>query len=240
MKSGTSTTIEETLDPDDWKEMASFAHKVVDGAVEHIRNVRNRPVWQDMPDEVRQSYKVPFPNDPQPLEKIYRDLDENLFPYPMGNINPKFWMWYMGAGSFTGALGDFLAAIEGSNLGGGNNAAALMDNQVVNWLKGMLGFPETASGTLVSGGTIANTIGLTIARNVMSGIDIRTDGVAAIPQPLCYYASDQVHSCHQKALEQIGLGNKALRKVPSDSSFCMDIDALKRRIAKRVVARLVS
>ena len=85
--------------------------------------------------------------------------------YPMGNVHPRFWAWYMGSSNFTGAVGDFLAAIQGSNLGGGNHAAALMDQQVVNWCKEMMGFPSSASGTLVSGGSMANIIGLTVARN---------------------------------------------------------------------------
>ena len=80
-------------------------------------------------------------------------------PYPMGNIHPRFWAWYMGSSNFTGALADFLAAIQGSNLGGGNHAAALMDQQVVDWCKEMIGFPASASGTLVSGGSMANMIG---------------------------------------------------------------------------------
>ena len=63
-------------------------------------------------------------------------------PYPMGNIHPRFWSWYMGSSNFTGALGDFLAAVQGSNLGGGNHAAALMDQQVVDWCKEMMGFPR--------------------------------------------------------------------------------------------------
>ena len=125
-------------------------------------------------------------------------------PYPMGNIHPRFWAWYMGSSNFTGALGDFLAAIQGSNLGGGNHAAACMDQQVVDWCKEMLGFPASASGTLVSGGSMANIIGLTVARNVKAGIDVRELGVAAIPKPLRFYGSDQVHSCHRKAMEALG------------------------------------
>lgn len=53
----------------------------------------------------------------------------------MGNIHPRFWAWYMGTSNFTGALADFIAAVQGSKLGGGNHVAALIDQQVVQWLR---------------------------------------------------------------------------------------------------------
>ena len=192
-----------------------------------------------MPDAVRKAYAVPLPLEPNALEDVYAELKSNLFPYPMGNIHPRFWMWYMGSGSFSGALGEFLAAIDGSNLGGGNFAGSLMDKQVTSWLKEMMGFPETAGATLVSGGSMANILGLTVARNAMAGIDVRSEGVAAIKQPLSYYASDQVHSCHQKAVELLGLGNNALRRVPSDAALRMDLSELRRQIREdRIAGRL--
>jgi glutamate/tyrosine decarboxylase-like PLP-dependent enzyme len=150
----------------------------------------------------------------------------------MGNVHPRFWAWFMGSSNFTGALGDFLAAIQGSNLGGGNHAAALLDRQVVGWCKQMVGFPATASGTLVSGGSMANLIGLTVARNVKAGIDIREHGVAALPAPMRFYGSDQIHSCHRKAVETLGLGNGALRRIPSDADFRIDVAALRAAIAQ--------
>ena len=222
---------EETLDPADWAKASAMAHKMVDDAVKHLAHIRERPVWQEMPNHVRAAYLTPVPNQPAPLESVYRDLTENLMPYPMGNIHPRFWGWYMGAGNFTGALADFLAAIDGSNLGGGNTAAAQLDRQVVNWLKQMMGFPESASGTLTSGGSMANMVGLTVARNAMAGVDVRVEGVTNLPQPLRYYASDQVHSCHQKAMEALGLGSRALVHVASDADFRMDITALERAVA---------
>ena len=222
---------QETLDPDDWTATLAVAHRMVEDAAAHIRDVRDRPVWQVMPDPVRLGYDAPLPTAPVPLADLWADLRANLMPYPMGNVHPRFFMWYMGAGSFTGALGEFLAAIDGSNLGAGNTAAALMDGQVTNWLRDMMGFPEGASGTLVDGGTKANIIGLTVARNVMAGVDVREEGVAAIPQPLRFYTSDQVHSCHQKAVELLGLGNRALVRVPTDDACRMDLAALAQAIA---------
>ncbi|AVO37533.1 pyridoxal phosphate-dependent decarboxylase family protein [Pukyongiella litopenaei] len=232
MEAKVPETTEETLDPGDWDGLQSLAHQVVDDAIAHVRNVRDRPVWRDMPAEVRDAFTASAPSHPQPLADVYHELHELLMPYPMGNIHPRFWMWYMGAGSVTGALAEFLAAIDGSNLGGGNNAAALMDRQVVDWLRQMTGFPDSAGGTLVSGGSMANIIGLTAARNAMAGIDVRSEGVAAMPQPLRFYGSDQLHSCHQKAVELLGLGNKALRRVPTGPDFRMDVSALEDMIAE--------
>ncbi|MER8497625.1 aspartate aminotransferase family protein [Mesorhizobium sp. M1312] len=223
---------EETLDPVDWAGVQALSHRIVDDAVDYLRDVRERPVWQDMPEEVKAFFAAPLPRSPQPLAQVYGEVVEKVMAYPMGNIHPRFWSWYMGSSNFTGALGDFLAAIQGSNLGGGNHAAALMDSQVVDWCKQMMGFPQSASGTLVSGGSMANIIGLTVARNVKAGIDVREHGVAAIDKPLRFYGSDQLHSCHRKAMEALGLGNQALRRIPSDAGLRIDIDALRAAIAE--------
>ncbi|TIW02809.1 MAG: amino acid decarboxylase, partial [Mesorhizobium sp.] len=71
-----------------------------------------------------------------------------------------------------------------------------------------------------------------VARNAKAGLDVRERGVAAMPKPLRYYASDQVHSCHRKAMEALGLGNRALRRIPTDAGLRIDIGALKAAIAE--------
>lgn len=222
---------EETLDPQDWEHSRKLAHEMLDDAVNHISSVRDRATWAEMPDDVRAYYKTKVPNGPQDLSAVYADLRENLLPYSMGNIHPRFWGWYMGSSNFTGALGDFLAAVDGSNLGGGNTAASAIDDQVVNWFKELMGFPEDASGTLTSGGSMANLVAHTVVRNAKAGVDVRAEGILSMPQPLRYYASDQVHSCHQKAIETLGLGAKSLTEIPTDDHQRMDIAALEAAIA---------
>lgn len=222
---------EVSLDPADWEQARTIAHRMVDDAIEHLREVRERSVWREMPPQVREAFSAPPPVSPEPLGDVYGTFRDQVLPYSMGNIHPRFWMWYMGAGTFTGAVGDFLAAIEGSNLGGGNHAAALLDGQVIGWIRSMMEFPETASGTLVDGGSKANIIGLTVARNAMAGGDVREEGIAGLSQQLRFYASDQVHSCHQKAVELLGVGNRALVRVPTDSECRMDLGALRSAIA---------
>lgn len=232
MSGHSATCTEETLDPSDWADVQVLSHRIVDDAVAYLRDVRQRPVWQEMPGDVRDFFTASLPQSPTPLADIYGDVVDKVMPYPMGNIHPRFWSWYMGSSNFTGALGDFLAAIQGSNLGGGNHAAALMDSQVVDWCKQMMGMPASASGTLVSGGSMANIIGLTVARNTKAGIDVREHGVAAIEKPLRFYGSDQIHSCHRKGMEALGLGNRALRRIASDASLRIDIAALRAAIAE--------
>jgi glutamate/tyrosine decarboxylase-like PLP-dependent enzyme len=219
-----------TLDPDDWTQARALAHRAVDEAIVHLASVRERPAWREPPAELHRAFDQPLPQGPTPLAEVYREFSENVRPYPMGNIHPRFWAWFMGAGSFTGALADFLAAVDGSNLGGGHTAPALVDRQVVRWLREAVGLPEGASGTLTNGGSAANLVALTVARNAKAGVDVRAVGVTALPKPLRFYASDQVHSCHQKALEVLGLGRQALRLVATDAAQRIDLAALQAAV----------
>jgi aromatic-L-amino-acid/L-tryptophan decarboxylase len=214
------------------------AHRAIDDAIAHLSQVRQRKVWQPVPEATRAEYRTGVPHHPTPLSEIYDDLRDALFRYPMGNIHPRFFGWYMGSSNFTGALADFLAAVDGSNLGGGDTAAAMTDIQAVDWLRELMGFPEGSGGTLTSGGSMANLVGLTVARNAMAGVDVRAEGVTNLPKPLRYYASDQVHSAHQKSVEMLGLGSKALRLVPTDDDLRMDVFALARMIAEDRAAGL--
>ena len=228
----------ETLDPDDWEALRALSHRIVDDAIDYTRDIRQRPVWQAMPQSARKTFTTSLPQDPTALSEVYDMLRSDMTPYPMGNIHPRFWMWYMGASNFTGALGDFLAAILGSNLGGGDHAATLIDRQVVGWMKEIVGYPATAGGTLVSGGSMANMIGLIVARNAMAGSDVRAGGVTDLPTALRFYGSDQVHSCHRTAMETLGLGDQALRRIPTGADCTLDLPALRAAITEDRAAGL--
>lgn len=222
------------LDPADWQAFRAQAHRIVDASLDHLAGRRNGPAWRAMPDPVRDFWDAPLPEGPTPLGAIWDDLARNLLPYGMGSTHPRFFGWYMGGGNATGALADFIAGIEGSNLGGGATAAAKLDGQVCRWLLDAMGFPEGASATLVSGGSLANLIGLTVARNAVArtafGVDVRADGVTDLPQPLVFYASDQTHTASLRAIETLGLGGRALRLVPSGADYRIDLTALAAAI----------
>ncbi|HUH96857.1 MAG TPA: aminotransferase class V-fold PLP-dependent enzyme [Anaerolineales bacterium] len=222
---------EETLDPQDWQAMRVLGHRMVDDMLTYLQTVRERPVWQPVPDQVKEDLRKPLPIDPQSPEDAYHDFVENVLPYPLGNIHPRFWGWVMGNGTPFGALAEMLAATMNPNLGGGNHVANHVELQVLDWCKQMLGMPLSASGLLVSGGSMANLVGLTVARNSRAGFDIRRQGLPAAPKRLVLYGSVEMHSSIEKAVELLGLGREALRMIPTNERFQIDLAALEKTIA---------
>ncbi len=230
MASTTPTIPEETLDPRDWESLRVLGKQMVDDMIEYLRTVRDRPVWQQLPEDLQREFHQPLPHAPRRPEEVYSSFKKNVLPYPTGNIHPRFWGWVMGNGTATGMLAEMLAAGMNLNQGGGAQAGNLVESQVISWCKEMLGFPPTASGILVSGGSMANLVGLTVARNSHAGFDVRAEGIGGAPKPLRFYASAEVHSSVHKAVELLGLGHKALRLVPVQSDCTINLGLLRKAI----------
>lgn len=224
---------EETLDPEDWESTRELGHKMLDDMLDYMKSVKKRPVWQHAPDQVKSHFNRPLPRDPQPPKEIYEEFVENVLPYPLGNIHPRFWGWALGTGTVFGAFAELLAGSMNTNTGGGGHHSAVhVEKQVIDWIKEMLSFPVSASGVLTSGCSAANLIGLTVARNTKAGVDLRRKGLQAVPPKMTLYASQEIHSSIQKAVELLGLGSEALRLVPVNDDFQIDIKALKATIVR--------
>lgn len=230
--------IEETLDPQDWEGMRALGHRMVDDMMRHLETVRERPVWQPIPAEVNAHFQQPVPQEPDSPEDVYREFLEYVLPYPTGNIHPRFWGWVMGTGTPLSVLSEMLAATVNPNVGGGDTSGAAVEFQVLDWCKEMLGYPAEASGLLVSGGSMANLVGLTVARNAKAEVDLRKEGLAAAPRRMVLYASSETHSSNQKAAELLGLGSSALRLIPVNGDFQIDLTALEAAIAADKAAGL--
>lgn len=226
----------ETLDPHDWEATRRLAHRMVDDTLDHLAGLREQPVWRPLPTDVAATFETPPPRDPQGAEVAYEAFRETVLPYGMGNVHPRFWGWYMGAGTVGAALADFLASAMNPNLALGNNSSILVERQVVDWVRQIVGFPTDASGLLVSGGSMANFAALAVARQAAFA-DVRAEGLSGGPQ-LTVYASDQTHSSVQKAVELLGIGNRHLRLLPTRPDLTVDPAAVRAAIEADLAAGL--
>ena len=222
------STIEETLDPHDWEEFRALARRMLDDTIDYLASLRGRPVWQPMPDDVRNSFAEPLPEQPIGPEAAYCEFVKRVRPYPNGNSHPRFWGWVQGTGTPLAMMADMLAAALNPHMAGFNQAPALVEEQVLSWLTQLMGMPPETTGVLVSGGTMANLIGLTVARCAKAGFDIREHGLQGYHGPrLVFYASSETHGWCQKAAELLGLGNSAFRRVAVHPDYRVDVQALR-------------
>ena len=138
--------------------------------------------------------------------------------------------WVHGAGTPVGVVAEMLAAGLNANLGGRDHIPIEVERQVAGWMRKLFGFPESASGLFVTGASMANLIGVLVARDTELGFEARCAGVAAAGKRLTAYASAAVHGCIGRALDIAGIGSDALRRIAVDGRFRIDLAALRAAI----------
>jgi glutamate/tyrosine decarboxylase-like PLP-dependent enzyme len=219
-----------TLDPADWPDFRKQAHRMLDDILDYLENIRQRPVWQPIPDEARQRFHADLPVGPSDLAEVHREFMRYILPFGAGNVHPGFMGWVHGGGTPVGMLAEMLAAGLNANLGGRDHIPIEVERQIVEWMRGIFGFPESSSGLFVTGTSMANLIGVLIARDAALGFEARCVGVTGSPKRLAAYASAAAHSCIGKALDMAGIGSDALRPIAVDAHQRMDLNALEAAI----------
>lgn len=226
-----------SLDPVDWDADRAVAHRMLDDMFDFLAGVADRPVWQPLPDAVREGFSSGIPREGAALAQVYDEFARNVLPYPTGNIHPRFFGWVMGNGTVTGMLAEMLTAAMNSHGAGFEQSAFYVEKQVIAWLAELVGFPADSSGVLVSGGTMANLNGLAAARHEKAGYDIRRLGLGSSDTPqLTCYGSSETHSWISKACELMGMGREAFRSVAVDAGFRVDPAAMRAMIAADIAA----
>ena len=78
-----------TLDPSDWPGFRAQAHRMMDDMLDYTEHIRDRPVWQPIPQSVRDSFRQPLPQKPGDLASVHRIFMRQILPYSVGNVHPE-------------------------------------------------------------------------------------------------------------------------------------------------------
>ena len=218
-------------------ELAAFrsaAHALVDGVVDNLAALPSGPVWQPLPDALRERLLgLPLPEQPGALDDLVATALRDVLPHAMGNGHPAFFGWVNPPPSPAGVMASLAAAAMNPSVVSGDHADVHLERAVVRWLAELVGFPHApGAGLLTSGGSAATIVCLAGARSralAAGGHDVRRDGVAGAPQLIAYVPAE-AHSCVRRALELLGLGGGSMREVPLEGGR-LDAATLRAMIA---------
>jgi glutamate/tyrosine decarboxylase-like PLP-dependent enzyme len=213
----------------DAETMRRLGYRTVDMLVDRLLDESAPPLRRATPEEMRARICGPPPTKPQPFDELLRRLGEDVLPFTSRGDHPGFFAFVPFAGTWPGALGDFIASACNLYAGSWMEAAGptQLELQVVDWFRDWLGLPESAGGTLLSGGSAANMTALAVARESVVG---------AMNDRLVAYVSDQAHSSLARGGRVLGFRPDQVRVLPVGADCRLSPDALRRAIEADVRA----
>jgi glutamate/tyrosine decarboxylase-like PLP-dependent enzyme len=148
---------------------------------------------------------------------------------------PRFFHFVIGGTTPAAVAADWLASALDQNAGAwhASQLAARLELIAVDWLRQLFELPPEFRGILVTGGTMANFMGLAAARDWCAdrqGVDVAQEGLSALP-PIPVLSSGYVHSSAVKSLALLGVGKRNVRRLTRDAAGRLDLDALEAELA---------
>lgn len=210
---------------------ATERDKLLDKAKDYgenfLENLPELPAYDESEEMGRGVYDLPFEEQPKKIDDVLDVLQSEVDTPGLNPASGKHAGYIPGGGLYPSAVADYLAAVTNRYTGVffSSPGAVRIENMCIRWMCDLVGYPEGAAGNLTSGGSIANLIGLVVARDD-SGIESGDFERAVI------YTTHQVHHCVIKAIKFAGLQEATIRTIPMDEQFRMKTDALEEQIKK--------
>lgn len=221
-------------------EFRRVGHQVVDRIAELLGSLPDRPVTPaESPGTIRDALKASrrLPEHGADATALLEETTKLLFDHSLFNGHPRFLGYITSAPAPIGMLGDLLAAAVNPNVGAWPIApmATEIEAQTVRWIAELIGYPESSGGVLVSGGNLANIVCFLAARTSKASWDLQGRGLDANPGgPMRVYASTEVHTWINKAMDISGLGTDSLRSIRVDDESRLDLADLRSQLDKDV------
>lgn len=212
---------------------ARLGRAALDWALTYFSEQSQLPIYPTVgASDLDAALAATLPLDPSGIDAVMADFT-HIAANGRHNGHPRMFGYVQSAGSFAGVIGDLLASALNQNVTSWRSApsATVIEHQVIDWLKTMVGFDPLGSGILLSGGSVANFCGLSAALRSSTDVDLNRKGVAALPGRPRIYTSTMTHMSIAKAASMLGIGKDAIVALPTDGAFRMDTEALARQIA---------
>ncbi|HJY27078.1 MAG TPA: pyridoxal-dependent decarboxylase, partial [Pyrinomonadaceae bacterium] len=207
-----------------------FGHELIDWIADYFESIDQRPVLPAMePGDLKAKLPAAAPTHGEPMEQIIADVDRLIAPALTHWSHPSFFAYFATSTSGPGIFGELLSAAfdNKSMLWRTSPASTELEEVTLDWLRQMMGLDPGMIGIIYDTASVSSMHAIAAARE---GTEqrIREEGMsgrADLPL-LRVYVSEQAHSSIEKAVITLGLGQRGLRKIPTDSEFRMDADAL--------------
>lgn len=219
------------------EEFRHAGHQLVDTVASLLEHLSSLPVaHKQEPRDIRALLPAELPIEGGDASDLLGRAAHVLIEHSLLTAHPRFWGYVIGGAAPLGVLADMLASAINPNCGGWalSPIATEIEKQTISWIAQMLGYAPNCGGIIVSGGNMANMIGFLAARTAIAGQQSRSAGLAQTAPKLVCYASAEAHTWINKAADLFGVGTDAIRWIPTDAEFKLDLEDLRRRISDDV------
>jgi aromatic-L-amino-acid decarboxylase len=215
-------------------EFRRVGHELIDWIADYFENIDKLPVLAAVePGDLKAKLPTTAPAQGESMEAIVADLDRLIVPALTHWSHPSFFAYFATSTSAPGIFGELLTAAFDNKamLWRTSPASTELEEVVLDWLRQMMGLDPGMLGIIYDTASVSSLHAIAAARE---GVEkrIREEGMSGRPDlPLLrVYVSEQSHSSIEKAVITLGLGQRGLRKIPTDSKFRMDAGALAAAI----------
>lgn len=201
---------------------------------DYARSLDAAPVCSKAtPAELVELFDEPLPVEGVGFGEIFERIGRDLIPHSMNIPSPRYFGLFNPTPLPVAVWADAVASALNQNGAAWRNSPSMsvVEARVLRWLCQLVGYGPESFGTLTSGGSEANLVGLKCARDhAVAGA--RDQGLRAQDSKgrLIVYASEQCHYSFVKSVDILGLGRENLRKIETDARFHIRTDLLREAI----------
>lgn len=211
-----------------------FGHELIDWVADYLENVEDLPVLAQIePGDLKAQLPSAPPATGEAMSEIIKDVDRLIVPSLTHWNHPSFFAYFATSTSAPGIFGELLSAAFDNKamLWRTSPASTELEEVTLDWLRQMMGLDAGMTGIIYDTASVSSMHAIAAAREGVE-LRIREEGMSGrndLPL-LRVYVSEQAHSSIEKGVITLGLGQRALRKIPTDSEFRMDVKALEAAI----------